>query len=227
MSITRKKIQSGYESVNDNGDDFKLTDVCLLHLSNRHYNKQRAPKSICDDEDDVHIKKIQPLHPRDQLKRKVKKDNDKIKITKLQPQRPNDRRKRKLKKLLKQVHIKTLMEDPCVEIHLNRDSSGVYKREKAIFDEILKDIPSYNDTIYIECDRENNTFLLKEDDKQAEKDRKYLDHQPGNAKLKKKGSKKNKRELKRIIIRIIGQFKQLGQDQLAVNLQKDIEDERS
>ena len=139
----------------------------------------------------------------------MKKDKDEIKITKLQPQRPNDRRKRKLKKLLKQVDIKTLMEDPRVEINLNRDSSGVYKREKAIFDEILKDIPLYNDTLYIECDRENNTFLLKEDDKQAQKDRKYLDHQAVNAKLKKKGSKENKRELKRIIVRIICQFKQL------------------
>ena len=57
----KKKSQRGYESVDDNGDDFKLANVCSFHLSNRHYNKQRALKSIGDDEDDVHITKIQPL----------------------------------------------------------------------------------------------------------------------------------------------------------------------
>ena len=126
----------------------------------------------------------------------MKKDTDDIKITKLQPQHPRDKTKRKLKTLSKQVDIKTLMENPLVEINLNRDSSGVYKREDVILDEILKHIPLYNDTPYIEHNRENNTLLLKKDEKQAEKDRMYFNNQTVNAKIKKRGSKETKENSK-------------------------------
>ena len=37
------------------------------------------------------------------------------------------------------------------------------KKEDAIFDQIIKNLPLDNDTFYIKHDRENNTFLLKED----------------------------------------------------------------
>ena len=37
------------------------------------------------------------------------------------------------------------------------------KKEDAIFDQIIKNLPLDNDTFYIKHDRENNTFLLKKD----------------------------------------------------------------
>ena len=51
----KKKFNRGCESVDDNDDNVQLTDVRPLHPSKRLrlYNKQRALKSIGDDEDDV------------------------------------------------------------------------------------------------------------------------------------------------------------------------------
>ena len=37
----------------------------------------------------------------------------------------------------------------------------------AIFDEILKDIPIYNNTLYIVHEKKNHTVLLKQDEKQV------------------------------------------------------------
>ena len=164
VEYNKKKIQHCYESVDDeDDDDIQLIDVRPLHSSERLrlYNEQKALKNIGDDEDDIQIMKIGPVHPRYRLKRKTKNDSGDVKITKVQPQHPRNQ------KLSKEIDTKTLTKDPLVEINLNRDSSGIYKREDAIFDEILKDIPLHKDKLYIEHDRENNTFLLKEDEKQS------------------------------------------------------------
>ena len=56
-------------------------------------------------------------------------------------------------------------------------------REDATFNEMLKHIPIYNYTLYIKHDRENNTFLLKEDEKKFEKDQVLLNYEAVNAKL--------------------------------------------
>ena len=64
----------------------------------------------------------------------------------------------KLKKISKEMDFKSLITEPLVEINLNTNSLDAQKREDAIFDKILKDIPIENNTFYIEHDRENNIF---------------------------------------------------------------------
>ena len=56
------------------------------------------------------------------------------------------------------MDFKSLITEPLVEINLNTNSLDAQKREDAIFDKILKDIPIENNTFYIEHDRENNIF---------------------------------------------------------------------
>ena len=85
----------------------------------------------------------------------------------------------------------------------------------------------YNDVLYIERDRENNTFFLKEDKKQMEKDNLLEDFNAATEKLKKVKYEKNKKELKRIRRRIIRLFKQFGEYELAVSLECEIEDEQT
>ena len=71
---------------------------------------------------------------------------------------------RKLKKLSKQLDIKSLVNDPLIEVNLKTNSSELHKKENLILEEILKDIPMYNNVLYVEYDRENNIFLLEEDE---------------------------------------------------------------
>ena len=71
---------------------------------------------------------------------------------------------RKLKKLSKQLDIKSLVNDPLIEVNLKTNSSELHKKENVILEEILKDIPMYNNVLYVEYDRENNIFLLEEDE---------------------------------------------------------------
>ena len=84
------------------------------------------------------------------------------------------------------MDIKSLITELFVEINLNTNSLDARKREDAIFDEILKDIPMDNNKLYLEHDRENNTFLLKEDEKQTGKKKQEVKKQQKTAQKIKK-----------------------------------------
>ena len=149
------------------------------------------------------IAKVQPQHQRDRLRRKNnikiknEKDDDDVKIEfeimKVQSQHPRDRLRRKIKNQSKKIDVKSLTEEPFVEINLNISSLERQKRENVIFDQIMKNLPSDNNTFYIEHNKENSTFVVEED---KEKDEMIRNLETVEAKLKstkrKKQSKKQK-----------------------------------
>ena len=92
---------------------------------------------------------------------------------------------KKIEKVIKKKDIKSLITEPLAEINLNMNSLDARNSEDAIFDKILKNIPIDNGTFYIEHDRENNTFSLKEGKDQPENEKLLLEFETAENKLKK------------------------------------------
>ena len=67
-----------------------------------------------------------------------------------------------LRNRLTKIVIRSLTKEPFVKVNSNM-SSKERQKKKGRHDQIMKNLPSNNDTFYTEEDRENNTFVLKED----------------------------------------------------------------
>lgn len=88
-----------------------------------------------------------------------------------------------------------------------------------IFNQIIKYLPSDNNTFYFEHNRENNTFVLKEDKDQFIKDGITKILQATKSKLKTKDkTTQNKKELRRLRKIYIAKLREFGKNKLADNL---------
>ena len=99
-------------------------------------------KKECDV---VFVKKV-PSHPRDKLKRLTKqKKDDNVVFEKKVPSYPRER----LTRLTREQGIK----------NTRKTETDRKKREEAIFDKIIRQLPPNNDRFYIEYDKKKQIHL--------------------------------------------------------------------
>ena len=123
------------------------------------------------------------MHPRDRLKRKIvawKKelkirktvpphividsDDDVAQITKVTPAYPRYRLQHALRNALKISVDKNMLEDlPYFNTNIRVNETDKNRRKEAIFDEIIKQLPSNNDQYYIKYSNRNDTFTVKKE----------------------------------------------------------------
>ena len=75
----------------------------------------------------------------------------------------------RLRRHEKQLDVASLTETPHISLDVTIDSSGQRKKEEAIFDQTVKQMPADNVRFYIEHDKNINTLKIKEDPYRLEK----------------------------------------------------------
>ena len=122
---------------------------------------------------DVQATKITPVHPRERLKRKLEQKakegellvalDDEVKITKVQPLHSRERLQRALRRKTPKILVdKEVLEDlPYFNTKIKIDETNKLRRKKAIFDQIINQLPPNNDTYYIKHKKKKDTFTVK------------------------------------------------------------------
>ena len=116
------------------------------------------------DEKDVILLSKQPIHPRDRLKDDAK--NKEVTFVRQQPMHPIEIIK-KMTKIL-EFDARTLKEIPYINIDVPIDTK---ESENEMTNRIIQNLRANNDSYYTEHEEGSNTFSIKEDLPQREKNR--------------------------------------------------------
>ena len=149
--------------------DVQATKITPVHprerLKRKLEQKAKEGELLVALDDEVKITKVQPLHSRKRLQRVLKQKTDEVEISKVQPMHPRDRLQRALRRKTPKILVdKEVLEDlPYFNTKIKIDEINKLRRKKAIFDQIINQLPPNNDTYYIKHNKKKDTFTVKKD----------------------------------------------------------------
>lgn len=132
-------------------------------VRNSKYSKLNDTfKNIQVVSNDVEITDVRPVHLQDRMKRKIKILREKCKTTVDISE--------VLKKMLLTVDLLDSKNKWYIDFDLNLNVADKQKKENVIMDLIQQNLPSGNDRFYTKYDPKTDTYNVKEDPDQKEKD---------------------------------------------------------
>ena len=111
--------------------------------------------------------RVTPSHPRDRLRRKIRNRNREVRYIKTNPAHPRYR----MDHILRNQPANIMVDADVLKnlLYFNAKIKFVevnkIKRQEAIMDKLINQLPPNNDTYYIEHNRTTDSFRVRKDDK--------------------------------------------------------------